>query len=275
MTTTVIVVSNPASAYGDINGNVTGLSSGANVLILPANNYVTGFGAYLDLPAGVTLKGEGESATVIEGVIQANGAYSGIEKTMFAGPQNQSLNTMMVGSGGIASVFRDCIFFYGYSAVYTDGTDCHFDNCHIGQSYGVAQCTERGASWFNRCKFDSGVAGGVGGSYWGFYQADAIAAGVIQEVHFDQCDFSGTYYNWSYVCSDNYNMATVFHDGSVFSTGVWMNGCLMHGFNNCEHGGQVQNVGNVDCVIASCSTTNGGSVTVGGTVTTSGNWGVP
>lgn len=221
---------------------------GGGVVEVEAGNY---FCPGLYLPAQVSLRGEGQNVSLLQSLSYDStvltlgaGSFHGVRDLSIFGRNDPSTgtNAVVMPAGVVSAVFRDCMIWLGYSAVYTQSIDCLFDNCYIGNSYHGAAITSNGANWYQRCKIDSLGACVVGGKptpYYAFLQG-ASATGLIAENHFNMCDLSGDY-DLSVLIDDSFNQAVTDFSGCVMSAPISVAGAKATFIRGCELGGDVSN----------------------------------
>lgn len=215
--------------------------------IEPGNYFCPG----LSLPPNLTLWGHGAGVSVLQSMAVDSpvislepGSGHQIRDLGIYGRNDPSTgtNALWIPPGVVGAALRNLTIWFGYSALYIQGTDCDLDNCYIGNSYHGAAITSNGANWYRRCKVDSLAAAIVGGkpsAYKGWFHG-GYADGSLCENHFDMCDFSGCYDNSILIADMNQNSVTAFTN-SVFSAPVVIQGHRATQISGCEFGGDVSN----------------------------------
>lgn len=200
-------------ALGDGTGNdataiqkaIDLISTGA--VYLPKGNYRVTAG--ITVPAGITLLGDGDNATIIDGsatdvvTVTVNGMRSGIEKIAIYG-KGVNNDTGVFGAtnhalkvNGVENIVRDVLAWGGNYAIHANGVDGLYENVNANQSYGLGLVVSNGANWFVRDKFDhspTGVANTSTQPYaaWAATTAYTVGQVVTTGGYAIQCVTAGT-----------------------------------------------------------------------------------
>jgi hypothetical protein len=204
------------------------------------------------IPTDVIFEGDGQQVTVFTSTNKSgassntntvqfapNSLYSGIKNCGIFGYQgpNPETNSLTVSLGCVGCLVRDVTAFYGFSAIFTEGIDCYFENVFAGYSTGSAQVTSNGANWWHRVKFDS--EGDTANC--GFLQGSPVSGQALSENHFTQCDFTGNYTSSVEIEDGNNTAAVTFFNGCVFSSPIKIIQHRTTGFSGCEFGSSINN----------------------------------
>lgn len=216
----------------------------------------------LHLKGAVRLVGSGQQGTQIDSqafdvatvlTCDATCNYASIENISIYGYANAAAthNTVSVANAGLV-VVRDCQFHGGIAGLSTGGVDCLFSNSFFsGYTYNVYST---GASWYERCKIDTGVLSGASPVY-GFYQDAYYTVGVAENSFID-CDFSGNYTNSITINDTGTSSAiTKFGTGCVFSKPIVITNAKLSIFTACEIGNQISVGTNVTLFVGNASVT--------------------
>lgn len=252
------------------------LNAGPGRVQLCAGEYKL-ISAGLIIPSSVTLEGANQNAVVIDGAglpnatnaitFASNACDSWLRDLTVYGLRNATGNTIFIPAGVVGGGLRDVTAWFGAAALFTQATDQDYDNCYIGNSYGLGAVVSNGANWYRRCKVDSSDAvRPTPANQFGFYQGD-YANGGMAENHFSLCDFSGDYATSAAIEDAPAQQAVTCFSGCVFSSGITAGNHKFTVLIGCEVAGAMQG-GNAPLRIAGASYAVG-SVTLGGNVSVS------
>jgi hypothetical protein len=219
---------------------------GGGTVFFPCGTYkVTAVGgAPIAVPGGVRLQGAGRTCAVVAvgnndvQVLTFTGggtSYGGMRDIWIVGDQAGGALTKnaVVVNAGSPVIFTNCMIWGGNFALQADGVDGSFTDCFImGTGSSGGGITSVGANWYQRIKMDTiGVTVAVG------YKQGASTS--VQENHFVNCDFSGSFSANSVQIADTNNHAITTFTNSVFSNAISITGGQYTMFVGDEFGAAV------------------------------------
>ena len=201
---------------------------GGGIVFFPAGSYLVAGGG-ITVPAGVWLKGSGQSASAITvatdskvvtfsitgGTCPIGNHYGGMEKMAVYGfTSSPAMAAVTIGAGCNVTI-TDSTLLYGKYGLLNDGVDSRVTRSFIWGYY--AALYSGGANWYVNVKFDQPGPTAATNAY----QQGPNAGGLtLAENHFTDCDFSGSYKNSVYIDDATGTSAITTFVGSVFSSEI-------------------------------------------------------
>lgn len=130
-----------------------------------------------------------------------------------------SKRCVQASAGSVSLIIRDVNIYGGFASLRMDSVDSIVENVVTNPTsvgVGAASVESVGSNWYVRCKFDTNNV-----ITYGFNQGNA--GGGVQENHFIQTDFTGSYTESVHIDDGGTNAAVFVFEGSVFSSPVHLN----------------------------------------------------
>lgn len=230
--------------------NYMNTNFGGGILVFPSGAYDTS--QTLVVPGAEMLTGMGAAVTSISSlggadvkVLRFDGpanSFGGMDSIRIVCSQSTEAKQPCVHvSHNVPVTFRDSHIWGGQHGLQQDGVDGMIINCIIAAAaLDGANLFSRGANWYVRTKFNPYAGQTVRYAYAQNDWATTPNNG-LQENHFVDCDFSGTFTHDAVAIYDNNtNQAITTFEGSVFSAPVTITAARATLFNGVEFGSTIK-----------------------------------